>query len=214
MLEKGRFGSMYNARCEGIKTEWVLRETLDRQRSLLVGDPFDIEYSNSVAIAAESEAACRQPHMRNKYGQSEAAHFRAIADGLIVEHHVRSVFASRWMKSLRHADNHLKWQQYCSHDFKLRIDGNWYDVDVCRPDRFGDYGCKGYKRPVNIHIVAQRFGDIVSIEGWSPGKEFAGTAPTYAMRNIRQLFFILNCDAAGIDFREAARRRTGKARII
>ena len=81
MLEKGRFGSMYNARCEGIKTEWILRESLDRQRLLLVGDPFDIKYSDAIAKTAESEAACRQPHMVNKYGQSEAAHFRTIADG-------------------------------------------------------------------------------------------------------------------------------------
>lgn len=213
MLEKGRFGSMYNTRCEGIKTEWVLRESIDGQRDLLVGDPFEIKYCEAIAKSAESEAACRQPYMRNKYGQSEASHLNAIASGLIVEHHVRHVFASQWIKSLRNADNHMIWRNACSHDFKLNLDGRWYDVDVCRPDRYGDSGCKHYKTPVHIHIVADRIGDSIWIDGWSPGRDFKGIAPTHVMRNIRQLFFILNCNAIGINFREAAKMRLGKARI-
>jgi len=108
---------------------------------------------------AVREREKRAPFMRTKYADTEARR-KGQLRGLVIEHHVSGWFKRNFRSNYLEPDNYRQWTKTCPHDFKLKIKGTVYRVDVSGPKKDGSFGSYHQKphHGVDYHILAKPIG--------------------------------------------------------
>ncbi len=148
------------------------------------------------------EALMREPYMLTKTSAPRERRLRGLAKGMLIEHHIKEYFRSRWPDFYVAADNERKWEMACDHDFKLLVGGKLCKVDIAGEHLNGRFGRSPGKRGVDIHIMAKLYGDRLVLEGFSPGSQFIAREHLdwWNATPIQPLLVYLNCQKAGIDY--------------
>lgn len=123
----------------------------------------DIPFNQQWDYSARYEQEMRAPHMLTKFANNAKRKAGQIR-GLIIEHHVSGWFKANYPNSYENPDNHEKWTQWCSHDFKLTINNNILNIDVTGPRADGSFGSYSQKpkNGVDYHIMCHPIG----FESW------------------------------------------------
>ncbi len=108
---------------------------------------------------AIQEQKMRSPYMRTKFADSEARREGQIR-GLVIEHHVSGWFKQNFRRYYLEPDNYKQWTKMCPHDFKLKINGKIYRIDISGPRKNGTFGTYSEKPHygVDYHILAKPLG--------------------------------------------------------
>lgn len=205
MLEAGRFGTAYTGPPHylAVLSRWFP----SAQRELLnpATEPIIVRAHAGWAIDGCLEALLRSKHMVTKIADTPAR-WEGMARGMILERHVAGWFRDQWPDSWAPPDNAGRWREWCNHDFKLRLYGRAYLVDVMGPLRDGMFGLPagGGKRLVDLHVVARQRGADVAICGFQHGKALAERFGEEETIPICRLAVRLNCEARGWDYRAVA----------
>jgi len=175
-------------------------------QSLLCNEdpPIIVRANAAASIRATFEALMRAPHMIQKTNASPEAVAMGRARGLQIEHAISSWFKDRWPMFYREPDNYDRFNAWCSHDFKLDVEGRVMLVDVAGPDSSGLYRNPGSgKKPVDLHVLGNVAGDHFVIDGLVTGKEYGARErkpiPLSSMMSAQRLAFFLNCRKLGHD---------------
>ncbi|MCZ2102292.1 MAG: hypothetical protein LC107_12245 [Chitinophagales bacterium] len=111
----------------------------------------EIQFNSNWYNNALEEQRERAPHMMTKFADTDARKAGQIR-GLVIEHHVSGWFKDQYPHHYREADNYRQWTQFCSHDFKLVIHPNLYNIDVSGPKKDGSFGSYKLKPNTNVHF--------------------------------------------------------------
>lgn len=152
------------------------------------------------------EALMRDPFMKVKTSAPCEKIARGRANGIVLEKHVAYWFQTRWPEFYLPPDNEGQWSAWCDHDFKLKINGNTYKIDVSGKKLNGSYGNPGQgKRRVDFHLICEivnhdiiwrsvyrgkNYTDLILPEGQS----FGGIWP-------ERMIVWLNCLKHKLDYR-------------
>jgi hypothetical protein len=200
MYKDGQFGLVYlgTPHCAAVFPKWLAPFTPE----LLPADQVTVAGNAEAGINAAYEAIMRKDNLIQKVpSASPEARFTAMARGYVIQHHVSAWFKRKWPQFWEAADNTGEWTRPCNHDFKLRVAGVVFLVDVAGERLRGGYvGPSTGKQPAHLHLCAKIHGDSVIIDGVMTGKDFAEAAgkllPWYKAMNPLRLTFWLNCMAA------------------
>lgn len=118
-----------------------------------------IDFNQKWYEHALEEQKERAPYMVTKFSNNAARKAGQIR-GLVIEHHVSGWFRDNFPQQYLEADNYRKWTIMCSHDFKLKIGTNLYNIDVTGPKKDGTFGSYDQKpkHGVDYHIMCTPIG--------------------------------------------------------
>ena len=197
LLKKGGYGFGYigSPSCLAYLKEWLAQETM-----LNPCPPVVIRITACASLEAAFQGRMRKYIDKTNAPKEiiEGARIR----GLFIEHQVRFWFKSRWAEMVLPPDNEGKWDVPCSHDFKLKVDGHTFLVDIAGPKRNGVYGkpAGGGKQATDIHILASVDKDDVLMHGFITRGEFKDALFEWESHPIARMVFWLNCNKLGIDY--------------
>jgi hypothetical protein len=202
LADAGRLGCVYTGEplCLVFLLSWVRRE--DTPHLFNNEKPVVIEANFPASEEACFEALMRQPYMLTKTSAPLERRNRGLARGMLIEHHVKSYFRTRWLEYYVPPENEGNWRKPCDHDFKLMIGLKLRKVDVAGEHMDGTFGLSAGKRPTTMHVMARRYGNSLVLEGFKPGTQFAekDQVEWWDSMAIQPLVCYLNCQKAGIDY--------------
>lgn len=198
LLEKGRRGLAYipKPHCLAIARDWFSTDP-----HLFNAHPIELPLRPQYFVDACVETVYRGGHMQIKNPRADLIKVLiARFSGLSIEEHVRSYFR-QWPDQFKEADNFGKYDQWCDHDFKLRIGGRWYKFDVAGPRYDGLHGdCIGGKKATDYHILASFVNSAVEMRGWITGDAFHEARHGEQSEPMYRLVVRLNCDRDGMNY--------------
>lgn len=205
MLARRKFGCVYleAPHCLAAKGGWWSGAQMELGPSLF--PPVAIHGSSSAGIEGAFEALMRAPHMLIKTAASTQSINIGRARGLVIEAHVRQWFAAKWPEFYVAADNEGRWEMPCAHDFKLRVGGSMYLVDVFNPNLDGSVSNRSGKRGVHLHLHCESIGNDVVWHAVIKGADYRGVIPAHRQMTPARLVVWLNCAAVGLDYVELGR---------
>lgn len=202
MLIKGMYDSFYIGKphCYAALNSWFSNGQIDLfnwHKPIVI--PGDV----SSGVHGAYEAIKRSPTMKKKnpYANIDLVHW-ARAYGLVIEQHVADWFKTNWPDSVLRPDNYQKWNQWCDHDFKIRIDHRVFNVDVFGPKRDGSYGQPPQKKQTHFHLMCRAIGKDVLWEGIITGAQYRDTPDIVPEigRPPQHMIVRLNCEKFGIPY--------------
>lgn len=204
LLVAGQYGTLYTGEpaYAGALRHWFVS---DRQISLKLPDEIEIPGNAEAGAVGAFEALMRAPFM--------AVHNAMIphtiinmtrASGLVLEQHVSRWFQQQYPTIFQPADNAGDWRSACDHDFKLRIHGRTYGVDVFGPDHRGQYGKRGKKRATDLHLRCRIQGRNCIWDGVVRGEHYQSEIAPDSIFSPTAFLVWLNCAKLGVRYRDVA----------
>lgn len=206
MLRLGQFESFYIGKpyCLGGLRWWFIGEQL---RLFNPSSGIIIPGNASDGADGAFESLMRDPYMKAKHlSPNDPRIARGRASGLVLEKHVAHWFKRNWPELYLPPDNEGKWEQDCPHDFKLRVNGKVFNIDVSGPhQKNGQYGNPGYgKKKVDFHFLCEIIGQDVLWRSVVQGRDYTEYIfpEGETFRNIwpERIAVWLNCYKNGIDY--------------
>jgi hypothetical protein len=194
-----RYGTRYTGAplCFAYLGHWV------QKRQLFNPDYNDqiIPFSGDSIGKGISEAIRREPHMLTKEANTYSRR-EAILRGLILQQHVSDWFKDKWPGFWQSPDNEGLYKQACSHDFKLHIGGNIYEVDAMGRHRDGTFGMSDRKHLTDLHLVASISTRGIIFHGFLKGSQMP-KIPFMEWETNPACWLIvwLNCELYEYDYR-------------
>ena len=202
MLLAGRFDTFYVNKpyCLGAIRWWF------DDRQLRLTHPTDgVWIAGSAKLGADGafEALMRDPYMKVKTVAPREKVARTRANGLVAEKHVADWFKTNWPELYLPPDNENVWQSPCSHDFKLKIRGKVFLVDVTAKKLSGKYGNPGKgKKKVDFHLVCEIAGKNVLWKSVFTGSNYdTEIYPDVNGIQPERMIAWLNCVNQGLDYK-------------
>jgi len=200
MLIAGRYGALYTYKplyC-GVLAHWF---TTSEQMEMLL-DVVHIPGSATAGSVGAMEALMRVEHMEvhNQALIGSELRMEALANGLVLEKHIAFWFDENYPDMYSDADNSGNWRRPCNHDFKLTVGKRTYRIDVTGPDRHGEHGKRGKKRPTDIHLLAEISGSECLWTGVTKGEHFVDRLDPATVFSPVAFLVWLNCHKHGIDY--------------
>lgn len=130
---------------------------------------------------------------------------RQRASGLVIEKHVSQWFAEKYPEFYLPPDNEGHWEQWCNHDFKLKIGEHVFLIDVAGPDKNGQYGKRGKKPKTDLHLVCRITGKDCLWEGAVRGERFGQIVIPETITSPSAVLVWLNCQRHGIPYSTLSR---------
>lgn len=192
----------------GAVTHWF-------QRGFNLGEPIVIPTDVSIAIQGTYEALMRDNMVKKNPSASDSARMMAKAQGMQTEQPVKEWFKSNWPILYRPSDNDRQWTRPSDHDFKLKINGRAFGVDVSGPDRDGNHGNTSGKKPTDLHLICAPTEDNRAIEwlAFVRGSEYTKNLVPELCVSPLQLIVWLNCIQDGLPYdllKSQSRLRKGR----
>ena len=153
-----------------------------------------------VSVEGMFHGLMRSPHMLTKTGATVERVMQARARGLQFESWVRHYFSCRWPAAVLPPDNWEVWPRPCNHDFKLRLLGWTYEVDVCGPSSTGQFRPVQSKPTADLHILCASDGTDLWMVSMARGREFHAFREHWTTLPIDRLIVALNCERDGMDY--------------
>lgn len=206
LLAAGRYGAFYTGAplCMGGLKAWFQVEDL-----LLHADEIRIPGNATAGVEGAFEGLMRSPFMNN-YTRNTEAIYRARAGGLVLEKHVTDWFQRTWPSLFLPPDNDGKWAQWCTHDFKLAINGRTLLVDVAGPNRHGQYGRKHMKQCTHAHLLCEIRGADCFFRAVVSGDRYIDMVFPDSEASPFPFVVWLNCHRDGVDYRSVRDAAMGR----
>lgn len=200
MLQAGRYETFYTGRplcLAGIRW-WFENE---QQRLFHPTDGITIPGNATSGADGAYEALMRDPYMQKKTSAPDDRIARTRANGLVLEKHVARWFKELWPRFYLPPDNEGQWKRFCDHDFKLKVDGKTYQVDVSGPRLNGQFGNPGQgKRKTDFHLICEITGQDVAWRSVYQGKDYQGVILPEGGIYPERMIVWLNCRQNQVDY--------------
>jgi hypothetical protein len=203
LLLARRLGTAYVGapHCLAVKQAWFGTDQLD----LLNADSVLIPVDLLAVVDGVVEAWQREEHMLRKVrGSSDLRRMRALFKGFVVEAQVKPFFAAMWPNFYEAPDNEGRVTSSCAHDFKLRINGRLFLVDVFSRKLNGSYDPPQYKPRATLHLACDLEQDSVIWRGVAGRDEFVEGIHPVTLRSPLRMVVWLNSEHAGLPYHEIA----------
>jgi hypothetical protein len=174
--------------CYAVKKHWFSAS----QSRLVFGEWVFINGNARCGANACYEGLMRSPYMLQKIATASPERInRARANGLSIEKHVSDWFASRYPEFYLPPDNDGRWQQWCCHDFRLKIGDRVYGVDVAGVNARGTHGNTSGKKTTDFHLDCELYETGIRWLAVFPGQQFkSAVVPEYGISPQRFLVWM------------------------
>jgi hypothetical protein len=205
MLLAGQYDSFYVGapHCLG-GLRWWFR---NGQLRLLHPTPGIVIPGNATwGAAGAHEALRRDPYLKIKSSVPREKIAWARARGFVLEKHVAGWFKENWPDFYLPPENEREWRRGSNHDFKLRVDGRVFKVDVSGPRQDGQFGNPGQgKRRADFHLICEIVGRDVLWKSVFAGGDYGRVIfPDFTGIWPERMAVWLNCKRDGIDYEAIA----------
>jgi hypothetical protein len=136
--------------------------------------------------------------MENHFGNNIEYRNRTRSKGLVLEQHVKDWFRLKYPDFYKEPANHGNWQQPCSEDFILDIDGKELKIDVAGANGGGAYG--GLKKPTDFHLLCDVHGHHVYWRAVVSGSKWGTYIMPETASGPQRMLVWLNCAKHDVDY--------------
>lgn len=201
VFDVGADGFAYTGKphCGVVLRRWFARNALFNQDAR----PVRLLITSELSVSAATEAALRFRWIVDKQNDGDEVRVRRIAKGLLTQTVVSDWVATRWPTLYREPKNHRQWNKWCNHDFALSLYYRNWEVDVAGDRGDGRYGVASEGKPkTDLHLIAELHSLCVEVKGYKRGSEFNKVFHGQETESIERFILMLNCEVAGLDFRQ------------
>lgn len=163
-----------------------------------VDEPVRIKGSATSGSEGAFNALMRAPYMEDHFGGKIEVRNRVRAKGLVLEQHVKDWFKLHYPDFYLEPRNAGIWQQPCSEDFRLNVNGRVLHIDVAGRNRNGTFG--GSKKSTDIHLLCDIDGSDVFWFGTESGERWTENVFEVNSMSPANMLVYLNCAANKIDY--------------